>query len=93
MPGINGLEFLERAREIAPESTRILITAFPDLKVATEAIEEAGISNYFVKPFDPGQLLDAVQVALHGHASRHLVERNIRKAFHSAEGDRPPSSP
>ena len=38
MPGMNGLEFLQAARAYAPETPRMMMTAYPDLEVATRAI-------------------------------------------------------
>jgi adenylate cyclase len=64
MPGMNGLEFLGRAQKIAPKTPRILVTAFPDLEIAIRAINEAGIENFFTKPFEPDQVLGVVRSLL-----------------------------
>lgn len=64
MPGMNGLEFLGRAQRIAPKTPRILVTAFPDLEIAIRAINEAGIENFFTKPFEPEQVLGVVRALL-----------------------------
>lgn len=57
MPGMDGLTFLKRAKEIAPDAARVMITAYPRLPVATRAVEQARIHRYFVKPFEPEDLL------------------------------------
>lgn len=64
MPGMSGLELLARAQRIAPDVPRILVTAFPDLEIAIRAINEAGIENFFTKPFDPEQVVGAVRELL-----------------------------
>jgi DNA-binding NtrC family response regulator len=64
MPGMDGLEFLTKAREIAPEAPRILITAYPELNVAVRAINEAQIQNFLTKPITPQALIEAVNAAL-----------------------------
>jgi YesN/AraC family two-component response regulator len=61
MPGMNGLEFLQRAAREAPKVPRILVTAFPDLEIAIKAINEAGIENFFTKPFEPEQVIGVVR--------------------------------
>jgi two-component system, probable response regulator PhcQ len=61
MPGMNGLEFLRRAEQVAPGVPRILITAFPDLQIAIQAINEAEIDKFFTKPFDGQEVIDAVR--------------------------------
>lgn len=57
MPGMNGLTFLMRAAEIAPEARRVLITAFPDVGVLLRAINEADISYYVRKPTGADELV------------------------------------
>jgi thioredoxin reductase (NADPH) len=53
MPGMTGLEFLERARELFPEAKRVLLTAHGDTAVAIRAINTAHIHYYLNKPWDP----------------------------------------
>jgi thioredoxin reductase (NADPH) len=53
MPGMTGVEFLERARNVYPDSLRVLITAYADTEVAIRAINTARIHYYLNKPWDP----------------------------------------
>ena len=53
MPGINGVEFLERARELYPDARRVLLTAYADNEAAIRAINSARIHYYLNKPWDP----------------------------------------
>ncbi|HEX4809517.1 MAG TPA: FAD-dependent oxidoreductase [Bryobacteraceae bacterium] len=53
MPGMTGVEFLERAQEVYPESRRVLLTAYADTEVAIRAINTARIHYYLTKPWDP----------------------------------------
>ena len=64
MPGMDGLEFLTKARQVAPAAPRILITAYPELNVAVRAINEAQIQNFLTKPITPQALIEAVNAAL-----------------------------
>ncbi|MFA5944117.1 MAG: response regulator [Candidatus Thermoplasmatota archaeon] len=64
MPGMDGLEFLTKACQVAPAAPRILITAYPELNVAVRAINEAQIQNFLTKPITPQALLEAVNAAL-----------------------------
>jgi DNA-binding NtrC family response regulator len=64
MPGMDGLEFLTKARQVAPNAPRILITAYPELNVAVRAINEAQIQNFLTKPITPQALIEAVNAAL-----------------------------
>ena len=53
MPGMTGVEFLERAREQYPEARRVLLTAYADTEAAIRAINSARIHYYLTKPWDP----------------------------------------
>src|ERR1700685_1942850 len=53
MPGITGVEFLERARESYPEPRRVLLTANADPEAAIQAINSARTHYYLNKPWDP----------------------------------------
>ena len=53
MPGITGVDFLERARALYPEARRVLLTAYADTEAAIHAINAARIHYYLNKPWDP----------------------------------------
>jgi len=53
MPGMTGVDFLERAREMYPEAKRVLLTAYADTEAAIQAINSARINYYLNKPWDP----------------------------------------
>ncbi len=53
MPGMTGVEFLERAIERYPEARRVLLTAYADTEAAIAAINQVQIDHYLLKPWDP----------------------------------------
>jgi thioredoxin reductase (NADPH) len=53
MPGMTGVEFLERARTLYPDARRVLLTAYADTEAAIRAINSARIHYYLNKPWDP----------------------------------------
>jgi thioredoxin reductase (NADPH) len=53
MPGMTGVELLERTRTIYPEARRVLLTAYADTEAAIRAINTARIHYYLNKPWDP----------------------------------------
>ena len=53
MPGMTGIELLERAREQAPTAKYLLLTAYADTDVAIRAINDIGLDYYLLKPWDP----------------------------------------
>ena len=50
MPGMSGVQFLERSRDIYPEARRVLLTAYADTEAAIQAINSARIHYYLNKP-------------------------------------------
>ena len=81
MPQMNGIEFLQRARQVAPSASQMLITAYPDLQVAVDAIDKAGIEGFFVKPLNLLQLLDTVAATLHERVARGLRARAAAASY------------
>lgn len=52
MPGMDGLEMLERVKEDDPETTVVVMTAYSSIDSAVQAMK-LGAIDYVVKPFDP----------------------------------------
>lgn len=71
MPGEQGVQFLERARQLHPKAIRILTTAYSDLNVAIEAVNSGAIYKYVTKPWDIPQL----EVTLQRAVEFFLVQR------------------
>jgi thioredoxin reductase (NADPH) len=53
MPEMNGVEFITKAIELYPEARRVLLTAYADTDAAIQAINQARIHHYLLKPWDP----------------------------------------
>src|SRR5210317_332370 len=69
MPGMSGLELQKKIKEIQPDGTIIIITAFASVESAVEAMQ-SGAYDYLSKPFDPDYL--ALMV-------RNIIERKQLK--------------
>src|SRR5579863_3280307 len=53
MPHMDGVGFLQSARQIFPDAKRALLTAYADTNAAISAINTASIDYFFMKPWDP----------------------------------------
>jgi thioredoxin reductase (NADPH) len=53
MPRMDGVGFLQEARQIFPDAKRALLTAYADTNAAINAINQAGLDYFFMKPWDP----------------------------------------
>lgn len=56
MPGISGIELLERIKEVSPETGVVMITGYGTVDNAVEAMK-LGAYDYITKPFDMERLL------------------------------------
>src|SRR4030095_9972775 len=53
MPEMEGVEFLENAKEIYPEAKLVLLTAYSDIEAAIRAINNVRLDYYLLKPWNP----------------------------------------
>src|SRR5213594_1236698 len=53
MPRMDGVEFLQEGMRIFPDAKRALLTAYADTTAAINAINQANINYFFLKPWDP----------------------------------------
>lgn len=81
MPGMNGLQFMEKARAKAPQVPRVMMTAFPDLDIAIQAINEARIETFFTKPLDPDKVIDAVRQILQQRRAKGARDQAFSRAM------------
>src|SRR6266403_1935499 len=71
MPQMDGVHFLSQATEMHPLAKRALLTAYADTNAAIDAINEARIHYYLMKPWDPPEekLYPALDDLLHDWTS------------------------
>ncbi|MBW1906911.1 MAG: hybrid sensor histidine kinase/response regulator [Deltaproteobacteria bacterium] len=64
MPGMTGIELLEKVEGEYPDTIRLLITAYSDLQAAEDAINRGHVRRYMRKPWDPlrAELRDAIDL-------------------------------
>ena len=78
MPGMDGLELQRKVRELAPDATIIIMTAYASVETAVQALKE-GAYDYIVKPFDPEEVSRLVRKAAERYSllaeNRALRER------------------
>ena len=73
MPGMDGLQVLEAAKQAQPDVAVVIMTAYATVETAVEAMK-SGAYDYLVKPFDPEELsLMMVKIV----AQQQLVRENV----------------
>jgi signal transduction histidine kinase/CheY-like chemotaxis protein len=68
MPGIEGVEFLRRVRELDSSAVRILVTAYGDAKILGDAINDGNIYRYLPKPWEPEDMRLTIRRAIEAYA-------------------------
>ncbi len=53
MPVVSGVDVLRESLELFPTTKKALLTAYADTDVAIDAINDIGLDNYIMKPWDP----------------------------------------
>jgi two-component system response regulator HupR/HoxA len=84
MPGLSGVEFLEKSIERNPRAIRILLTGYADIGSLARAINEGRIYRYIQKPWEPDEVRLEVKRALETWA---LANENVQLAAALADAN------
>ncbi len=81
MPGMDGVQFLSRVREVARDSVRLLLTGYADLQTSIQAVNEGNIFRLLTKPCPPDILQTALAAGVEQYrlilAERELLEKTL----------------
>jgi diguanylate cyclase (GGDEF)-like protein len=79
MPRMSGIDFLNRAKQLVPNATRVMLSGQIDHNQLSDAINTSAIHRFLVKPWDNEvlrlQMLEALQT--HGHLSANEKLRTL----------------
>ncbi|WP_227815872.1 sigma-54-dependent transcriptional regulator [Nitrogeniibacter aestuarii] len=75
MPGTSGVQFLTEVRERWPDAIRIIISGYTESEDIIAGINEAGIYQYLLKPWQPEQLL----LTLRGAAELYRLQADNQR--------------
>jgi diguanylate cyclase (GGDEF)-like protein len=81
MPRMDGATFLARARAVAPNAARILLTGQTDLRSAIAAVNEAQVLKFLSKPCPPPELHAAVETAIEHHRQASGATTGLRRTL------------
>jgi response regulator RpfG family c-di-GMP phosphodiesterase len=85
MPNMNGVQFLNQVRDLAPDSARILLTGFADLKTTIDAVNQGNIFRLLTKPCQPEILENALRAGVKQYqltvAEQVLLEKTLKGAI------------
>ena len=67
MPGMSGVEFLSRVKEIYPNTVRIVLSGYIDLRLVTDAINHGAVYKFLTKPWEDELLRENLRAAFRYH--------------------------
>jgi response regulator RpfG family c-di-GMP phosphodiesterase len=86
MPGMDGVQFLRRVKEIAPEAVKMMLTGNADQQTAMDAVNEGSIFRFLTKPCPSETLVLTLNAGLEQYrlitAERHLLEQTLNQSLH-----------
>jgi signal transduction histidine kinase len=74
MPGMTGIELLQQARLIRPETMRLLFTAYADIHTVIDAINHGHVFRYITKLWGAEELESVIRQAVERHDM--IIEKN-----------------
>jgi response regulator RpfG family c-di-GMP phosphodiesterase len=81
MPGMNGIELLTKAREMAPDTVRVMLTGNADQQTAVEAVNQGAVFRFLTKPCPPDQLKSTLETSVKQYelvkVERELLEHTL----------------
>ncbi len=81
MPGMDGVQFLSKVRQLAPSSVRMMLTGNSDLGTAVEAVNQGHIFRFMTKPCARDVLVRALEDGLEQHrlivAEKELLSKTL----------------
>jgi PleD family two-component response regulator len=80
MPGMNGADLLAQVREKAPQSVRMLLTGYSDMKAAMDAVNKGRIFQFLSKPCERDVLVAAISAGVLQYRSQLADSELLRNA-------------
>ena len=81
MPEMNGIAYLKKVQENAPDRVRLMLTGNADQQTAIDAVNEGNVFRFMNKPCPLGVLLNTLEAAQNQyrliHAEREVLEGTL----------------
>lgn len=81
MPGVDGVQFLTRLREISPDTVRIMLTGYADIQSSIAAVNEGNVFRFLTKPCSAQHMKRVLEDALRQYrlvsAEKQLLEQTL----------------
>jgi len=82
MPKMDGIQFLTRVKQLAPDTVRVMLTGNADLENAIQAVNEGNIFRFLTKPCSPEILEKVIQGGIEQYrlvtAEKELLQKTLK---------------
>ena len=79
MPGLDGAQFLSKAKTLAPNAVRMMLTGHADFSTAVAAVNEGSIFRFLTKPCGKEEFTKAIDEALVQYRSARAEKKLLEK--------------
>jgi len=86
MPGMTGVEFLRRAKDLYPQTVRMVLSGYTELQSIIDAVNEGAIYKFLTKPWEDERLREHVAEAFR-HKGMVDENRRLSQQVESANAD------
>jgi len=85
MPGMDGIKFLTKVKEVAPDTVRMMLTGNADVQIAMNAVNKGNIFRFLTKPCQPAVLAVMLKAGIRQYrlinAEKELLEKTLRESI------------
>ena len=82
MPKMNGVQFLSKLSEIAPDTVRLMLTGYADVNTAINAVNDGHVFRILTKPCETENLLKNIYAAIGQYnlinAEKELLDKTLK---------------
>ncbi|MFA8341844.1 MAG: HD domain-containing phosphohydrolase [Rhodothermaceae bacterium] len=82
MPGMNGVEFLSKITEVAPDTVRLMLTGYADVNTAIKAVNDGHVFRILTKPCETENLVKNINAAIDQYnlitAEKELLDKTLK---------------
>lgn len=81
MPGLDGVQFLTRLKEISPDTVRIMLTGYADVQASIAAVNSGSVFRFLTKPCSAQHMKRVLEDALEQYrlviSEKQLLEQTL----------------
>jgi response regulator RpfG family c-di-GMP phosphodiesterase len=82
MPGMDGIQLLQKAKDVSPDTVRIMLTGNGEVQTAIEAVNEGNIFRFLTKPCPAETLKQALEAGIRQYELITVERELLAKTLH-----------